>query len=63
MVNFKIDDVKIDDVKFTLALDSNFSIDESIENAEAAIKRLGKYVNNGNSTEGLDFDYVSVKKY
>ena len=56
-------DFKPDDVKFLLALNSDFSIEESVENAESAIKRLEQYVNNGHSTEGLDFDYVSVKKY
>ena len=56
-------DFKPDDVKFLLALNSDFSIEESIENAEAAIKRLERYVNNGHSTQGLDFDYVSVEKY
>jgi hypothetical protein len=53
---------KPDDVKFLLALKSNFSLEEAIDNAEGAIQRLKSYVDNDHSFEGLDFQYGSVEK-
>lgn len=54
---------KPDDVKFLLALKSDFSMEESIDNAEAAIKRLEKYVKNGNSAEKTNLKYKLIDKY
>lgn len=41
------------DVKFLLALNSNFSREEVMENAKDMIERLQKFVNNNHSCEGL----------
>ena len=50
-------------ISFTLALDKDFSINESVISATEAIDRLERYIQNGHSTEGLDFEYVSVESY
>ena len=48
------------DVKFLLALNTNFSLEECIDNANGMVKRLQKFVDNGNSDEGLDFKYSKI---
>lgn len=56
-------DFKPDHVSFTFALDKNLNVESCIESANAALKRLQAYVENGCSTAGLDFKYKSVKKF
>lgn len=48
------------DVKFLLALKSKFSLEECTDNANEMIKRLEKFVENGNSDEGLGFQYQKI---
>lgn len=54
---------KPDDVKFLLALKSNFSIEECIDNAEGTIRRLSEFVKDGHSDEQLSFTYGKVERF
>ncbi len=58
-----IETKQFDKVSFTLALDKDFSLEESQKSATEAIDRLQRYIDNGHSTDGLDFEYQSIEKY
>lgn len=54
---------KIDNIRFTLALDKNYTLNDAIVGAEKTLTRLQKYVENNYSCNGLDFKYKSIKKF
>lgn len=47
-------------ISFTLNLQDEASLEETIQNAKATIERLEKYIANGHSTEGLDLNYKFI---
>jgi len=51
------------DVKYTLALDKDFSLEAAEEAAVGAITRLKQFVENGHSCEGLDFQYSKIIQF
>lgn len=54
---------KIDNIRFTLALNSDYTIEDAIVGAEKTLTRLRKYVENNYSCDGLDFKYKNIKKF
>lgn len=62
-LNALSESLKPKDVKFLLALKSTSSLEECIDNANGMIGRLEEFIHNGNSTEGLSFDYKSVTSF
>lgn len=58
-----IETKQFDKVSFTLALDKDFYLEESQKSATEVIDRLQRYIDNGNSTDGLDFEYASIEKF
>ncbi|WP_462264680.1 hypothetical protein [Mucilaginibacter sp.] len=51
------------DVKFLLALNSEFSIDECIGDAQAMISRLQKFVDGGHVNQGEGYHYSDVSGF
>lgn len=49
------------DVKFLLALNSQFSVNDCRANAMGMLDRLKKFYDNGNSCDGLDFSYSQIR--
>ena len=52
-----------DSVHVSITLNKDCSLEETQKEAKAALDRLQRYIENGHSTEGLDFEYMSVKKF
>lgn len=53
----------VDDVKMTLNMKDGFTFQQAAEEFIGALERLQKYVQNGFSTEGLDFEYASIERF
>lgn len=56
-------DFKPDDVKFLLALNSEFSLQEAKDGAADALGRMEKFEKNNYSDSNLDFQFKKVTKY
>jgi len=51
------------DVSFLLALNSDFSIEQCIDDAEGMISRLQRFIENGHTSDGLDFTYTEARGF
>ncbi|WP_157815945.1 hypothetical protein [Spirosoma pollinicola] len=50
-------------VKYLLALDSQYSLQDCMGSADGMLKRLKLFVENNNSIDGIDHRYTSIKTY
>ncbi len=50
-------------IKFSLALDGNHSLEETAQAAAGILERLQAFIKNNHSTEGLGFSYASVVRH
>jgi hypothetical protein len=51
------------DVKFLLALNTEFSVEECIDDAEVMVSGLKKYVDGNHSTDNLDSSFGKIVVY